>query len=77
MAGNKPDRCRSVGDNSSQSGKNVAKFSGIGVTDSLLLKNNGTPVMAKSASGHPLWDRKIMKMVGYKSKLRPYVTMKH
>ena len=46
MASNKPDRCRSEGDNSSQSGKNTAKF--------LLSKNNGTPMMAKSVSGRPM-----------------------
>ena len=54
MASNKPDRCRSEGDNSSQSGKNTAKFLGTGLTDSLLSKNNGTPMMAKSVSGRPM-----------------------
>ena len=54
MASNKPDRCRSEGDNSSQSGKTTAKFLGTGLTDSLLSKNNGTPMMAESVSGRPM-----------------------
>ena len=54
MASNKPDRCRSEGDNSSQSGKTTAKFLGTGLADSLLSKNNGTPMMAESVSGRPM-----------------------
>ena len=51
MASAKPDRCRSGGDSLSQSGKNVAKLWEIGLINSILLKNNGTPMMAESASG--------------------------
>ena len=63
MACNEPDCCRNGSDNSSQSGKNAVKFQGTGLTDSLLLKNNGTPMMAESARG-TLWALIIMKMVG-------------
>ena len=48
------DHCKSGGNNSSQSGKNVAKFRRICLTDSLLLKSNGTQIMIKSVTGYSL-----------------------
>ena len=54
MANNKPHCCRSGDDSSSQSGKNAVKFQEIGLTDSLLLKNNGNTMTTKSGSGHPM-----------------------
>ena len=50
MAINEPDRYRSGGGSSSQSGKNAAKFREIGLADSLLLKNYCIPMIAESAS---------------------------